>query len=114
MNGGNDSSGQRIVARGVVLQELQQWYRSQCDGDWEHDNGVKIETLDNPGWRVTVALMGTELAGRAFTEIQRLEHETDWIVCQVKAGKFEGDGGPFMLEEILRVFLTWAREAQPK
>ena len=27
---------------------LQSWYQSQCDGDWEHEFGIRIETLDNP------------------------------------------------------------------
>lgn len=42
-----------------TLQELQRWYRSQCNGDWEHSYGVKIDTLDNPGWSVTVELADT-------------------------------------------------------
>jgi len=93
-----------------TLQELQQWYRSHCNGDWEHGYGVKIATLDNPGWVVTIELTDTELAGCSFTEVQRLEPETDWIHCRVKDGKFEGHGGPFMLEEILKIFLAWAAE----
>ena len=95
-----------------TLQELQHWYQSHCDGDWEHGYGVKIDTLDNPGWSVTIELTDTELVGRPFTEVKRLEHETNWICCQVREGKFDGDGGPFMLEEILRVFLTWASASQ--
>ena len=95
-----------------TLQELQQWYRSHCDGNWEHAYGVKIDTLDNPGWSVTIELTGTELVGRPFSDVQRLEHETDWIHCRVRDGKFEGHGGPFMLEEILKVFLAWATASQ--
>ena len=91
-----------------TLQELQQWYRSHCDSDWAHGYGIKIDTLDNPGWTVSVDLADTELVGRPFTEVRRLEHEADWIQCQVRDGKFEGHGGPFMLEEILRIFLTSA------
>ncbi|MBC6448487.1 Imm53 family immunity protein [Actinokineospora xionganensis] len=26
----------------------QRWYQSQCDEEWEHELGVKIDTLDNP------------------------------------------------------------------
>ena len=95
-----------------TLQELQRWYQSQCNGDWEHSYGVKIDTLDNPGWNVTIELADTELAGRPFIEVQRLEHETDWVHCRLRDGKFEGCGGPFMLEEILRIFLAWATEKQ--
>jgi hypothetical protein len=32
------------------LNELQVWYGAQCNGSWEHTYGIKIETLDNPGW----------------------------------------------------------------
>jgi Immunity protein 53 len=50
-----------------ALQELQQWYQSQCNGDWEHTYGVKIDTLDNPGWSVTIELADTYLYGRTFS-----------------------------------------------
>jgi hypothetical protein len=91
-----------------TLLEIQQWYHAQCNGDWEHTYGVKIDTLDNPGWSVTIELFDTELKGREFPEMASMEHETDWIRCSVEGGKFVGYGGPFMLEQILRVFLTWA------
>ena len=44
-----------------TLAWIENWYQSQCHGDWEHDYGIKIETLDNPGWRVVIDLAGTEL-----------------------------------------------------
>jgi hypothetical protein len=96
-----------------TLQELQNWYHSQCDGDWEHSYGVKIDTLDNPGWSVVIDLAETNLAGCAFPEVHRLEHDMDWIHCRVRGMRFEGNGGPFMLEEILRAFLVWAKDTQP-
>ncbi|WP_203237204.1 Imm53 family immunity protein [Streptomyces gilvosporeus] len=34
------------------LSSLTAWYTSQCDGGWEHEYGIRIETLDNPGWSV--------------------------------------------------------------
>jgi hypothetical protein len=43
------------------LDFLQRWYAEQCDGKWEHSYGVRIETLDNPGWQITVDLNGTGL-----------------------------------------------------
>jgi hypothetical protein len=59
----------------TVLGRLQEWYRSRCDGDWEHSYGVKVETLDNPGWLVTVDLEDTpweQLAAPRST-VQRSE-----------------------------------------
>ncbi|MET9563851.1 Imm53 family immunity protein [Streptomyces tauricus] len=33
---------------------MQNWYAQQCDGDWEHEWGVEIAMLDNPGWNVSI------------------------------------------------------------
>ncbi|MFK0239099.1 Imm53 family immunity protein, partial [Streptomyces vinaceus] len=34
--------------------------------DWEHEWGVKIATLDNPGWTVEIDLEETDLEGREY------------------------------------------------
>lgn len=94
-----------------VLVRIQQWYAQQCDGDWEHQYGIKIDTLDNPGWQVCIDLTDTELEDKEFTpvEIHRTEH--DWIVCRVEENQgekqFWGYGGPYNLVELLTVFHDW-------
>jgi hypothetical protein len=94
------------------LDELQRWYESQCDGDWEHTYGIKIGTLDNPGWLVDIELADTDLEQRSFASIKNLEPERDWILCEVVDGTFRGRGGPTMLTRIVRTFLDWARREQ--
>ena len=42
-----------------MIDWLQSWYEKQCNSDWEHNYGIKIETLDNPGWSITVDLVDT-------------------------------------------------------
>ncbi len=32
---------------------IETWYVNRCNGDWEHNNGVTIESTDNPGWLIT-------------------------------------------------------------
>ena len=91
------------------LDGLQRWYESQCDGDWEHTYGIRIETLDNPGWLVDIPLAETELEGRPFPTIRNPEPERDWLFCEVREGQFRGRGGPGMLSTILRTFLDWAQ-----
>jgi hypothetical protein len=93
-----------------TLERLQRWYEDHCDGDWEHAYGVTVGTLDNPGWFVTVDVTGTPLASAAFSPIQDLDHERDWLACKVEGGKFHGHGGPAQLERILDVFLSWAAQ----
>jgi hypothetical protein len=46
------------------LKALQEWYAAMSDGDWEHELGISIETIDNPGWVVSIDLEGTPLEGQ--------------------------------------------------
>lgn len=96
-----------------ALRHLQEWYAAQCDGDWEHSFGITIGTLDNPGWRVTIDLDDTALVNEPFDAVERGDHENDkdWMVCRKTGTKFEGAGGARNLNEILEVFLAWARSA---
>lgn len=88
--------------------ELQAWFGRQCDGSWEHRNGIRIETIDNPGWSVLIDLAGTNIDGREFHVIKLERSEHDWITCRIEAGQFQGFGGVENLDELLRTFLDWA------
>ncbi len=89
---------------------LQKWYSDQCNSDWEHTNGIKLETLDNPGWWIFIDLTGTELADKRFEPISIGDSESDthWLRCQVAAGKFDAAGGAHNLQEMLEAFLVGA------
>lgn len=86
------------------LDWLMHWYCSQCDGDWEHSNGVEVGTLDNPGWFLKVSLSGTELFDKDFDVVDINKTKDNWIYCEIKNEVFEGFGGPFNLIDILRIF----------
>ena len=90
------------------LQLLQDWYAGECNGDWEHQFGVRIETLDNPGWKLDIALHETSLADCPFDPITTERSENDWIHCKVVDCVFQSRGGPKNLAEMLRAFLAWA------
>ena len=87
---------------------VQAWYLKQCNGFWEHGNGVTIETLDNPGWMVTIDLAETPLEDREMDPLRKERNEDDWIVCTVSHNKFQGSGDAAKLEDILEVFRIWA------
>jgi hypothetical protein len=98
---------QERTAMQVTLDWLQTTFATFCDGDWEHYYGITIETLDNPGWRVTIDLVDTDLAPHAFPPVDYAANEQDWVHCRVREGRFEGFGGPYNLTDILRLFRTW-------
>lgn len=90
-----------------LIKWLEEWYSSQCDGDWEHSYGLKIDTRDNPGWFVSISLLETDLENKQFEPVVIERNENDWIHCKLNKGNFEGCGGPSNLEEIITVFKNW-------
>ena len=97
-------------ADGEALEWLMHWYRAQRDGDWQHQQGIKIGTLDNPGWYVDIDLSGTHEEGRTLekTRIENSEH--DWLFFEVQNNLFRGRGGPENLGELIRAFARFVDE----
>jgi Immunity protein 53 len=97
-----------------TLDGIQQWYQQQCDGEWEHQYGVKIETLDNPGWLVKIDLTNTKLQSRHFAPVAEQVDEAGWaqgnhwIYCFVRDSVWHGAGDETKLERILSEFLAWS------
>lgn len=93
----------------LLLANLQSWYAAQCDDDWEHQFGISIGTLDNPGWSLSIDLTGTLLENKHFPALARKNSDEEWTVCYVNDKKFIGYAGTHQLDELIGVFLTWAK-----
>ena len=97
------------------IQWLEAWYRRQCNGEWEHHNGITIQTLDNPGWLVTIDLAGTALQNTAMEEVgdasqinhAGLEGNHNWLHCRIQDNRYLGAGGSSSLLAICEVFRKW-------
>lgn len=89
---------------------LQAWYRSNCDGDWEHEYAITITNIDNPGWAVSIPLAGTSLQGRPFTSVVWRRSEDSWVSCRVEEMVFLGDGGSENLVDIIQTFVEWMQQ----
>lgn len=87
-----------------ILEWFENWYRLNCDGNWEHNYGIKIETLDNPGWSVEVDLSGTPLEEieQAWTLIEI--SESDWYGSKIENSVFSASGDPNKLRILLSIF----------
>lgn len=87
-----------------ILQWIQQWYKQQCDGDWEHSNGIKIESLDNPGWQIKIDLEGTVLEGDEI-EYNLVEQDPiDWYGLKIEKNVFHAACDPNKLSVLLEKF----------
>jgi hypothetical protein len=96
-----------------ALEFLESWYRAQCNGYWEHANGITIETLDIPGWMVSIDLAETTLEDRPMQTVRQERSDKDWIVCTVERNRFRGQGDSTKLGAILEVFRKWAGSPKP-
>jgi hypothetical protein len=87
-----------------TVEKFSGWYSRQCNGEWEHQYGVRIETSDNPGWIVTIDIAKTDLDGVALEPVIENRNERDWLYCEIADKKFVGNGDAGKLERILEIF----------
>jgi Immunity protein 53 len=91
---------------------LQNWYQSNCNSDWEHQFGVRIDTIDNPGWSIEINIEETNLEGFSFQSIEINRSEHNWIHIKLEDMKIKGFGGPLNLLEMVEIFRAWVISKQ--
>lgn len=90
------------------LEKIQKWYHSNCDQEWEHICGISLETVDNPGWKITVDLDETIHVAFKFLEFEYGDQSCgDWVVIRKIDTKLIGTCGPLNLATMLSVIAEW-------
>jgi hypothetical protein len=89
------------------LEWLEDWYQRQCDGAWEHNQGIRLESLRMRGWRLIISLEGTSAENAAPNQLHFGTSGEEWIDCTISPERFEGAGDPRRLEQIIGVFRKW-------
>ena len=87
-----------------MIEWLQKWYLNRCNADWEHEYGIHIETLDNPGWSVVIDLSNTEIEDFEIQYTLLENSDFDWIAYSVSNKTFRGVGSPQKLNSIISLF----------
>ena len=88
-----------------MINWLQTWFLKQCDGNWEHEQVIKIESLDNPGWSVEIDFNNTLINVEEDISYKLFERdENNWIGYEIKNNIFCGIGDPSKLYTILELF----------
>ena len=94
-----------------IINWLEKWFLSNCDGGWEHYHEcVSITTLDNPGWSVKINTSETAYEGIQFDDIRIHRSDNDWIDCQKEQQIIKCFGGPGNLQEILKIVKKWVED----
>ena len=87
-----------------MIKWLQNWYKNNCDGSWEHKHLIRINSIDNPGWNVEIDFFDLKYS------IQNLEWrlvevtENNWIGYKVTNGVFNAAGDPDKLNFLIYLF----------
>ena len=87
-----------------MIKWIEQWYNSHCNGNWEHDHVIKIESLDNPGWHVEINFQDTDISLDDFLWKVYEKSENDWIGYSIKNNIYTASGDSLKLNLLLEVF----------
>lgn len=90
-----------------ILERIQNWYKLNCNGDWEHSYGYSISTLDNPGWSVAIDLTETPLEALEYKrDYQNIEKEHDWFSIESVDNVLKIYCGPNNLRQAFEIFFN--------
>lgn len=87
-----------------ILEWISNWYGQNCNGDWEHDFGMTIETLDNPGWSISIDTEGTDVILPDKSWFFKENSSYDWYGFKIFDGKFQASGDFLKLSFLLNLF----------
>lgn len=87
-----------------IVKWLENWFKSNCDGDWEHDNPLIIQSTSNPGWSIKISLNDTPLESLDIDCPLTENSEEDWYFYFIKNGMFSAAGDPTKLLFLLELF----------
>jgi hypothetical protein len=71
--------------------------------------GIKIGTIDNPGWRITINVWGTELQDIPFEEVSHglSEEEEIWWHRKKEKSSFQAACSPTNFNKVITIFNEW-------
>jgi hypothetical protein len=91
----------------VSLSRLEKWYAARCNNDWEHQYGVRIDSLANPEWTLQIDLNDTPAESRCLQRTMVERSENDWIHYWVEKKQFQARTGLANLSEAIQIFVDW-------
>ena len=85
-----------------MLKWLEKWFDSQYDGNWEHNEGIKIKTIDNPGWSINIYFSDNNIIDKLPVLIEI--NESRWVSYSISDGYFKAYGGIYDLNILIYIF----------
>ena len=95
------------------LEWLDGWYQRQCNGEWEHTQGVRLKSLDRSGLAFDDQAggnLGGEYSSSAVAPGYAERRLASMLDCR---RVLRGSGDPRKLEQIIGVFRRWVETERP-
>ncbi len=87
-----------------ILDWIQHWFKNNCDGNWEHNDGIQITTIEKPGWDVEIDISNTSIANIHIPWILNENGAQDWYGVKIENQKFNASGDAGKLKFLLNLF----------
>lgn len=87
-----------------ILEWIQNWFKENCDGNWEQGEGIQITIVDNPGWEVEIDISNTSVANINLDWILNANGAQDWYGVKIENKVFYASGDPSKLGFLLGLF----------
>ena len=87
-----------------IIDWIQNWFKNNCDGEWEHGDVIQITTFENPGWEVEIDISNTSLANMNLKSILNEKGPHDWYGVKIENQKFIAIGDSGKLKFLLSLF----------
>jgi hypothetical protein len=87
-----------------IIDWIQDWFKDNCDGEWERGQGIQITTLEDPGWEVEIDISTTSIANLELDWILNEVSANDWYGVKIENQKFSASGDAGKLEFLLNLF----------
>jgi len=97
-----------------IIDWIQNWFKDNCDGNWEKGEVIQITTLDNPGWDIEIDISNTSLANIEINWILNENTKQDWYGVKIENQKFNAAGDSKKLEFLLNLFKEMIEKIENK
>jgi len=87
-----------------ILDWIQDWFKNNCDGEWEHNEIIQITNIKNPGWEVEIDISKTSVAKLNVKWILNENSKQDWYGVKIENQKFTAAGDISKLSFLLNLF----------
>jgi Immunity protein 53 len=89
------------------LERLEEWFYEKCDGDWEHESGVKIWSTTGGCWEFRISLGDADLCKKIPIQSHSVTDKV-WYKTKIQDLDYCAICGPLGLGVAISDFLKWS------